>query len=412
MPQEAITYTAEDRRQRFRTFARRFNPTAPAKEIIDQGLVCSEAGRSILRKLIRGFDLPGGQQLVVGGIGSGKTTELLLAERELISTPEMLPLYVDVPADTDLSAVTSGSLLASLGLRMWKEIAPKADSSRTLAGAFEVIKKAAEGYETRVLVPPPFRGFAELTRTEAQYETVRVPGKLKPPSAPLAPDVKQLADAVYKVLSTLTTQGNEVLVIFDGLDRLIKPDQFWLVCEHDLHALKGMDVSIAIAGPLSVLYGAGRQVTDFFDQVHHIPPAIADPKASPFLLEILEKRGVQDFIHDKAQRSRICLTSGGVLRDLISLTRSAGQNAYLDDCDWVEPRHVNRAVVQLGNAYLLGLGTEQKRIIDEILRGKPFSPSNPECMELLVTRRILERDGSLYEVHPALAEVLRTQAEP
>src|ERR1700685_1498128 len=112
MPEEAVTSTAQDRRQRFRAFAKRFNPTAPAKDLIGQGLICREPRYSIWQKLIRGFHVPASQQLVVGGIGSGKTTELLLAEQEVASTGQMVPLYIDVSAETDLTAVTSGSLLA------------------------------------------------------------------------------------------------------------------------------------------------------------------------------------------------------------------------------------------------------------------------------------------------------------
>jgi len=410
MPEEAVTSTAQDRRQRFRAFAKRFNPTAPAKDLIGQGLICREPRYSIWQKLIRGFDVPASQQLVVGGIGSGKTTELLLAEQEVASTGQMVPLYIDVSAETDLTAVTSGSLLASLGLHAWKELDATSKALPELTQALGTIKRAAEGYDVQVPEADASSALDRLFSQEKRYKTVRVPGKLKPVRS-LEADVEELADSLRRLLTALRRGDKEIVVIFDGLDRLIKPDQFWRVAEQDLRALKGQDVSVLIAGPLSVMYGPGRQVADYFDQVHYVPPAIADPNVSPFLLEILQKRCVEDFVQDPRQTRRLCLASGGVLRDLISVTRSAGQNAYLEDFDYVNPSHIDKAVAQLGNSYLLGLGTEQKHILDELLRGGGISPSNPESMELLITRRILERDGSIYEVHPALAEVLQRHSE-
>jgi hypothetical protein len=201
----------------------------------------------------------------------------------------------------------------------------------------------------------------------------------------------------------------ELVAIFDGLDRLIKPDQFWSVAEQDLRAMRPMGFSVLAAGPLSVMYGQGRQVKDYFDEVHHLPPAIADPKKSPFLLEILRLRGAAELMNDELME-RICLASGGVLRDLVSLARNAGENAYLDDADVVQDKHVERSIEQLGNSYLLGLGTAQIGLLKKLRSEGSFSPSDAASMELLITRRVLEQSEPRYEVHPALAFVLDRMA--
>jgi Cdc6-like AAA superfamily ATPase len=415
MANQAVVSTTPDRRERFRSFLRRFNPSAPAKSIIGQGLICNEMGYSIAEKLVAGVDLaPGNQQLVIGGIGSGKTTELLLAERRFAETTQMLPLYIDVSADTDLTAVTSGSLLTSLGLRAWKEVDKKTGASSRFQNAFRIIKEAADGYYTQVLTPSYLSALTELgfkTREEMEdwqksHERIKVPDKLKPPLSSLQSDIRPLAEAVSEILSVFKSEDIEVVVIFDGLDRLIKPDQFWSVSEQDLRALKIQNISIIIAGPLSLMYGQDRQITDYFDQFYHLPAAPTDPKVSSFLFDILQKRQIEDFIKDPNQVRRLCRASGGVLRDLISLARSAGENAYLDNSDYVQPLHVDKAITQLRNNYLLGLSTEQIRILDDFLTYRRISPSNPETMELLITRRILERSGGGYDVHPALEPVV------
>jgi ABC-type transport system involved in cytochrome bd biosynthesis fused ATPase/permease subunit len=82
---------------------RAFNPTAPAQTVIEAGLVSLDLHRSLYANLAGRADLePGSQQLLVGGIGSGKTTELLLAVRWLQKQGNVLPLYIDITADTNL----------------------------------------------------------------------------------------------------------------------------------------------------------------------------------------------------------------------------------------------------------------------------------------------------------------------
>jgi hypothetical protein len=149
MPNQPSTAAPPDRRQRFRTFMKRFNPTASAKAAIGEGLICQYAGRSVFKKLAAGADLTvGSQQLLVGGIGSGKTTELMLAQRELAGNEHMLPLYIDVSAETDLSTVNSGALLASLGMHTWGAVASKFNPPESLSAVQKALRKAAYGFRS------------------------------------------------------------------------------------------------------------------------------------------------------------------------------------------------------------------------------------------------------------------------
>lgn len=412
MPTQPSTAVPSDRRQRFRKFMKRFNPTASAKVAIGEGLICQYTGRSVFKKLAAGADLTlGSQQLLVGGIGSGKTTELMLAQQELARNDQMVPLYIDVSAETDLSTVNSGALLASLGMHTWREVASGLNPPKSLSAVYTALRKAAYGYQEQVWVPErdydPSDGYDpnDYPDEPGYFETIEVSGKLKPPFPAFRRDVKELAELVGKVTTFLKDRGTELVAVFDGLDRLISAEQFWSVAEQDLRAIRPLEVSVLAAGPLSIMYGQGRQIKDYFDEVHYLPPAVADPRASSFLLDVLRVRGADELMHPE-QMQKLCLASGGVLRDLISLARSSGENAYLEDADYVEVRHVDRAIEQLGNSYLLGLGTQQKATLRSMLQGNGFTPSDDQSMELLITRRILEQPESGYEVHPALAAVL------
>lgn len=395
---------------------RRFNPTAPARVAIGEGLIYQQAGRSVFKKLSAGADLnPGSQQLVVGGIGSGKTTELMLAERDLSGNEKVLPLYIDVSAETDLSTVNSGSLLASLGMHLCRAVM-KLNPPEDLNEVYTAIRNAAYGHEKQVWVPDyPERDYDDFDPGDEDHDgywrTIRVPGKLKPPFPALRREVNELADLLSKLTVFLKDKGIELVAVFDGLDRLIKADQFWSVAEQDLRTIRRLELSVLAAGPLSIMYGPGRQIKDYFDEVHYLPPAVADPKVSPFLIEILRIRGAAEMMPPD-QMQKLCLASGGVLRDLIALARSAGENAYLEDVDDIGASHVDKAIEQLGNGYLLGLGTRQKEALRKVLQGGGFAPSDSESMELLITRRVLEHSESRYEVHPALATaLLQTSSE-
>ena len=99
-----------NRRSRFRAYMQRFNPTAFPEGAIRDGLVVEGGPDSIHGALAVRAELePGSQQVIVGGIGSGKTTELLLTLRDLQDQPDILAFYVDISAETDLVHFSPGA---------------------------------------------------------------------------------------------------------------------------------------------------------------------------------------------------------------------------------------------------------------------------------------------------------------
>ena len=158
---------------------------------------------------------------------------------------------------------------------------------------------------------------------------------------------------------------------------------------------------VIAAAPISLLYGSGSSIAEQFDRVHHIPAVQFDGAASNKLVSILVHRGAGSLILDN-ELGRIAELSGGVLRDLITLARDAGEMAYLEGNDRVQPNDVQMAAKQLGEGYLRGLGPNKIEILRKLITDDSIDVSSPAGLELLATRRVLEYSGSDFRVHPAL----------
>src|SRR5204862_3996718 len=137
----------------------------------------------------------------------------------------------------------------------------------------------------------------------------------------------------------LLESDSQITLLIDGLDRLIIAERFREYAEQDLQALRGTQITTIIVAPLLLWYDKSRFLQDYFDLVKHIPAAAADPSDSAFLKQVLERRGAHELM-DRADVSSIAKHSGGVLRDLLTLARSAAEYAYRDDQDRIGRQHV------------------------------------------------------------------------
>jgi len=410
------SHESVQRREKFRDYMRKLNPTAPARTTIDSGLVIEDIHASLFRTLAARADLdPGSQQLLVGGTGSGKTTELLMAEKWLREQGQTLPLYIDVSGETDLSALNSGALLATFGLHLSRAFFDRfADS---FAEGEETSMKTAqcklhefafgktEVYKHSNLDPfvgqvpgrlPPFPALHSFAR--------QVPGKLTP--FPVLPrDIQEIAGMLKKFVGAFQSRSLDVVVIFDGLDRLIFPEKFWAVVDQDFRALRRMSVAVLAAAPLSILYGEGRSVSEHFDRIHQVHALNSESTSSSSLKAVLARRGGTELLRDE-EAELVCSSSGGVLRDLITLARDAGETAYIEGSPWIYAEHVSSAVAQLGNSYLRGLSPAHLEILRRLAKERVFNPASSDGVELLVTGRVIEYSATDFRVHPALSVLL------
>lgn len=396
------------RRERFRAYMHAFNPTAQARDLIAAGLIYEDAHGKLHKNLAGRADLePGSQQLLVGGIGSGKTTELLLTREWLAKATDGLVFFIDITAETDLTGFNHGALLASFGVHLVRRIGRKtnrtASAAADLESATKQIREFAFGKAESVFVPDgiDYQPDWDDEGSRGGYYTIKkTPGKLKPPLPPLRREIMDIKAPLQRFLEATQVAQSEVVVIFDGLDRLVTPERFWAVADQDLKLFRQLGVSVIVTAPIAVLYDAARPVADYFDRVHHITVVPTDLENETLKL-ILKKRGGDELL-DGVTGDLICSMSGGVLRDLISLARDAAEESYVAGEESVSFEATTEVVKQLGNGYLRGLSPQAIKSLKTLESEKIFHLDRPQDIALLATRRVLEYSLNDFRVHPAL----------
>ena len=405
---------------------RKLNPTAPPRSTFDAGLVLEDLHESLFKGLIARADIePSSQQLLMGCTGSGKTTLLLQAEKWLDQPGQVLPLYIDVSAETDLTKLGSGALLASFGIHLLQEFTSRSFGANLEGSALEALKKAeaeirgfAYGTQTKVWVKGPkinisgfLQGLSNIERISSalgepgRYVNVDVPGKLAPLSAAsFPPDLRTIGKQLELFVSATRDRGFDLVAMFDGLDRLPSPDNFWAVVDQDFRALRLLGVGVISTAPQSLLYGEGRAIAAHFDRTHQIRALNPDPKSSDLKTVLIHRGGTE--LMDDETADLLCGASGGVLRDLITLARDAGEEAYVEGDARVQTPHARVAIRQMGEAYLRGLGPEQIAILRRLTESGSFDVASSSSIELLAIGRVLEYSAGEFRVHPTLLPLL------
>jgi len=378
------------RADRFRGFMKAFNPTAPPDEPIRLQLVSTELHDRLFESIAARAEIePTSRQLVTGGIGSGKTTEILLA-RDLLQSRGVQAIYIEVSRYTDLAKATAGSLLAMLGVELVPLV--KGDQTTEIRRAVKDMNAYAKGEWTVQDFEPDYG--------EPQ---VFVEGKLGAPAPWSLLQIERMGKVLGLLLTAARVAG-DVVVMFDGLDRLPNGHSFWELVSPDLKIFRNLLIPVVLAGPWSLLYEPDSQLDERFDRVHELRTETYDIRLEK-LQAILERRDTLMLISPDAKK-QLSNASGAIIRDLITLTRDAAEEALVVGADSIDNSHVSSAVHNLGDSYLRGLSSSQIAALKAWIEGKSFDPAKPEILALLTSRRVIEWKAPIYRVHPALASVL------
>jgi hypothetical protein len=405
-----------DRLVRFRGLAARLDPAGDPARAYADGLYVRPpqgAGSRIAAEL---EVLPTSSHLLIGGVGAGKTTELLNVQSQLNRVGDTRALYIDVTKHHDIAQIADGVLTMQVGLALEASMSAVkgSDEAKTLRDCrMRLLLMAIESYAgAEVLVSERFADEGDIA--EEDYLSLRqVPGTPKPP--------EQVAEVVHsalvptrQLLDMLRPKTKHVIVLLDGLDRITDMGAFEQVVEHDVKALVALGIGVVLVGPLRSLYGIDRTIEQHFARLHYQPwvDPSSDLSAQGFLGEIMRKRLPTDAIDDPGLEALV-RASGGVVRDLVALAQLACLEAYLDGPDQIGSAQVEAAIDSFGRQHLQGLRADELEVLQRVRTKGTFVQTSEDDLALLMTRRVLEyRNGSRhrYCVHPTIDRFLKELA--
>lgn len=408
-----MTAMVNDRRQRYRAFIRRMDPTGDPGTAVTSGFYV-EPPDGVGQRLAASLDIDQtGSHLVVGGIGSGKSTELIQVHRKLMES-DVICFRVDVLAEQRSDDLVPGVLLglAALAIAGWVETNRADIVTDEMLDAINRVSRLANG------------SWADIwDHAQNDFEpddSVWVEGVIKRPGS--NDTVDELKGALAPLVPAFPSG---VVVLFDGLDRLEDLNAFVKIVRHDVPALRSIGIGSVVIGPQQLRLTAHNAILAHFTGFHlHGAAAFVTEEGQRFLAAVLRTRDTEELIPDDLLE-KVATWSGGLLRDLISLAKSAGEEAYASGHDTISISDIDAAADQYGRGLLLGataeMGTRLKDLVPpkaDVKRLAPRSPAKAQPafvlstevdIDMLVRRLIVEVPGVpvRYVPHPTLVPLVR-----
>ncbi len=378
----------------FRSQMAAFEGTADPQRAIENGYYVPEPRKSASSLITRVGLRPSATHLLIGGIGSGKTTQLHIARNQFNEIEDVSAHYVDVSTYTNISEIVPGVLTAISGLVL-SELTKSAQDI-DIEDYQDLITKYAYGYSETVTRSPISDLLATTTTT-----TKRQKGVLSVPNEAI-----KIQKAIKGLNKAASSDFGDIVLFFDGLDRLDDVQVFSQIVTTDVQHISAAGIGVVLVGPLLAAYSQYRDI---------IEPAVNyttyqscfdlenDPEAYTFFNKVLSIRSRENFLEKSAVGSLINY-SGGVLRDLINLAQFSIEEAYISDEDRLQPKHVEAAANSLGRAKMLSISDQDLNVLKKVSETGNFIPRTDAEIRLLVTGRILEYQypKRRFAVHPTI----------
>jgi hypothetical protein len=394
----------ENRLEFFRQQMAAFDGAADPRGAIENGFYIEEPEHSTTNQLFKRICLkPDSRNLLLGGIGSGKTTQLLKIE-QLLKDTDVYPHYVDVTRYALSEDTKKGVLDAVFGVELINLL-----SQKNIDLDEDIKRRVLEyAYGSVYTVDAD-----QLTSMQRNIESLRYKhfssGVFSHP--PRAGE-KSAIDLALKALIQQFRKHflKTPFFLLDGLDRVDSAETF---IKTFATGLSDGSVGFLLVGPVSLLYSRFADSIDTYFNYFGYRSAFDihnDQSAYEFFGKILKSRTTEGIFHEAALK-RLIYMSGGVLRDLISLAQESIQEAYLSDAEFVEEQHVKNAERSLGRAKILGLEKGESEILIKMRNTSLEAPTSPEEIGLLASGRILEYryPNRCFSPHPVLRAILPYQ---
>ena len=392
-----------DRLKFFRKLMSAFEGTSNPQRAVERGFYINLPNNPV-GEITRRIELrPSSVHLLFGGIGSGKTTQLLLTQKALNKLEDIEAIYVDVSLVTDISDLKSGALIVIAGLELIK----------TLGNIEEI-----EIQNARKTIHDLAYGFNDIKHIFPNHkETYNTIEKVVTFHSGILSDEKQRARKkaaqAFGILSNAVKQkiGKEIVFLFDGLDRLSNSQIFIDSAINDVIAINNADAGAVIVGSISTAYQEREYIEQILGYSYFLPylDTVESVESRKFFYDILEVRDPEHIIITEAGNLLI-YNSGGVLRDLISLCQAAIEEAYINGSEKVTVENANQAIMSLAHSKIMGMRLPETNInvLREKVKDKSFSPRTSEDFDLLLAGYILEYryPNRRFVVHPILTAII------
>lgn len=346
------------------------------------------AARAALRK--------GALHLVWGGVGSGKTTEMLVACESLHREEDTWATYIDVSEHMDIGKLRPGSVLLLVASAIASEVGNGGNKA-----AFSKFVGLADA----IGWPPRRRD----SLGESVWKVFITPGPAKESGPP--PQMVDLVEPLRSLSAALASRAEHQIVFVDSLDRLSDPSLFEDLVRQDLSVIQSAGISAVITGPIRSMYGSDRSIADLFQGLHYQPyiDVRNDADGATFLEHVLETRLPGTVLPPDVRKSLV-QWSGGVPRDVVQLAQAACEEAYLAGRDVLSSADAERAGERFGRSLFFGLSDEDLGVLHEVIRTGKLVRRTERELSLLLSRRVLEYPGPRYSVHPTIAPLLKALA--
>jgi hypothetical protein len=386
----------------FREQMAAFEGTVDPRSAIDSGYYIPEPRKSPTSLLTRVALRPSATHLLIGGIGTGKSTQLHVACKQLNELNNVSAKYIDVSLYTDISKISPGVLTAITGLVL-SDVTQDHKDVETKEYQ-ELVKKYAYGYKEEIQVHGGITAIAQSLG--ARSTIVNREGLLKAASGD-----SELSRAVRHLRKSASLRLGDIILLFDGLDRLDDIHQFSQLITKDVVAISSSGIGLVLVGPLKTAYSEYRDIIEpavTFNSYQSCFDVQNDSEAVRFFIDILNSRAKPDFIEPSAAHDLVNY-SGGVLRDLINLTQASIEECYMSDDENLNSSHVQLAANSFGRAKFLGVSNSDLETLIKVSETGDFIPRTDEEIRLLVMGRILEYQypKRRFVVHPTIQPLLQ-----
>jgi hypothetical protein len=283
-------------------------------------------------------------------------------------------------------------------------------------------------------VPAAVAGAAGLTLLEGALKTgeaatgafkwVMQMGQSKHPLLDQNDVVQNLLGAVNVILNYVQTKLRRVLLVIDGLDRIVELDRAKaLFVSSELIAQ--LACRIVVAGPFALHTHPARGSIPRFSMnrvVFNEPVMVKGDEREPgpgvdFFCDVFRKRVADlrapDLIPDDLLR-RLAYYSGGRARDFIRLIRSMAEQAY-DEADQANRPLVDRVIREARQLLEAGLDAGHIRVLEAAAADpRRAIPEDPRARDLLDYGKLLPypNETEWYYPHPLLTMHMLRIAKP